>query len=112
MTYNPFSVVVVPFPFSDRAQKKRRPAIVLSSPKHQKETDHITLLMITSAKKSSWPTDYLLNDLPETGLSSDSIVRQKIFTLDNRLIIKRIGDLSKTDKKNVLGELKTHLTHL
>jgi hypothetical protein len=54
MTYKPYSTIVVPFPFTDSAQTKKRPAVVVSSEHHQNKTSHITLLMITTAKHSQW----------------------------------------------------------
>jgi len=46
MIYDPFSIVIVPFPFIDKLQTKRRAALVLSSREHQKEMTHITLVML------------------------------------------------------------------
>lgn len=109
ITYDPFSIVIVPFPFTDKMKTKRRPALVLSSLKHQKETGHITLLMVTSAKHSAWDSDFLISHLQTTGLSSASIVRQKIFTIDNRLIIERAGKLSAHDMKKVINLTLSHL---
>ena len=109
MTYNPFSVIVVPFPFTDKGNIKRRPALVLSSIEHQKQTEHVTLLMITSAKHSAWPSDYPITHLKEAGLSSPSIIRQKIFTIDSKLILKHIGKLSAADHKEIIKRLKLHL---
>jgi mRNA interferase MazF len=79
MTYKPFSLVSVPFPFTDKNQTKRRPALVLSQIHHQKKNGHITLLMITSAKNSTWESDHLMSTLENTGLSAPSIIRQKSF---------------------------------
>jgi mRNA interferase MazF len=107
--YKPFSVVTVPFPFTDREQTKHRPALVLSHINHQHETNHITLLMITSAKQSFWNSDYSITDLKSTGLHSPSIVRQKLFTIDSRLVIEDIGILSLHDIKNVKRHLHEHL---
>lgn len=109
MTYKPFSIVVVPFPFTDKETAKKRPALVISNIEHQKETNHITLLMITSAKNSSWDSDYLISSLEKTGLTSSSIVRQKLFTIDSRLVIKSAGELSLKDKKEILKKLSRHL---
>lgn len=110
MIYKPFSIVVVPFPFTDKEQLKKRPAIILSSIKHQKQTEHITLLMVTSAKNSSWSSDYAITNLEEAGLTSPSIVRQKLFTIDKRLIIKTIGNLATKDEKATIERLHEHLT--
>ena len=51
MVYEPFDVVVVPFPFTDSAQTKRRPALVLSqNTNFGNQNGHSILAMITSQK--------------------------------------------------------------
>ena len=107
--YKPYSIVVVPFPFTDSVQAKRRPSLVLSSTLHQEQTEHITLLMITSAKHSTWESDYIITGMETTGLSAPSIVRQKIFTIDRRLVLDEIGRLGAQDKKAVASRLSKHL---
>jgi mRNA interferase MazF len=57
--------------------------------------------MITSAKNSDWLLDVPISDLHEAGLASQSIVRMKLFTLDNRLIIRQAGKLSNADRQSV-----------
>lgn len=111
-TYKPFSIVVVPFPFTDTHITKKRPALVLSHQEHQKNSGNISLLMITSAKHSSWKDDSEISDLKTTGLTAESVVRQKIFTLDIRLIIDCIGNLSKTDISRLVAKTKHHLKAL
>ena len=100
MIYDVFDVVVVPFPFTDRASNKRRPALVLSDGKKcNKKVGHCVLTMITSSSNSPWPLDVEINDLDSAGLTSASKVRMKLFTLDERLIIRRAGSLAEQDKK-------------
>lgn len=112
MNYDPYSVVVVPFPFTDKPVLKKRPALILSCRKHQEQTQHATLLMITSAEHSSWPSDFIITDLDKTGLKAKSIIRQKIFTIDLRLILKSIGTLSSRDKKLTIAKLQEHFPAL
>jgi mRNA interferase MazF len=108
-TYKPFSIVVVPFPFTDSPKYKKRPAAVLSSEDHQKHSHHIVLLMITSAKHSEWHSDHKIIDLDVTGLTAESVIRQKIFTLDSRLILDTIGKLSPKDKEAIITCTQRHL---
>ena len=49
------------------------------------------LAMITTAGHSSWPSDYAIEDLRPTGLRIACVVRWKLFTLDNRVLGRRIG---------------------
>jgi len=55
--------------------------------------------MITSAKNSDWPLDTKIQNLDAAGLPSASIIRMKFFTLDEQLIIRKIGTLAEADKK-------------
>jgi mRNA interferase MazF len=88
---------------------KKRPALVISSEHYQRETRHISLLMVTTSKHSQWDGDHQIIDLEAAGLSTPSIIRQKLFTIDRRLVQKQIGLLGKVDKKNVIQLLKQHL---
>ena len=103
-----WDVVVVPFPFSDRAAAKRRPALVLSR-KSFNAFGHTVLAMITTQAHRPWPGDTEIHDLSAAGLPLQCIVRLKAFTLDNRLILRRIGALSAADRRRVAGELKARL---
>lgn len=95
-----WDVVVVPFPFTDSSEAKRRPAVVLSRKEFNRKAGHSLLAQITTAKKSAWPGDVDLNHR-EAGLSQPSLVRMKLFTIDNRLILKRAGRLVQADRRNV-----------
>lgn len=98
MTCEPWSVVVVPFPFSDKPGLKRRPALVLSKKQFNQDGNSI-LAMITTKAHSPWPGDTEIKDFKRAGLRFPCIVRLKLFTLDNGLILRRIGELDVTDRK-------------
>ncbi len=108
-TYKPFDIVVVPFPFTDRSSTKRRPALVLSSTEYQERTGHLILCMITTATRSNWFNDVALKEWQPSGLPHASLVRAKLFTLDERLILRRLGALSTVDKQAVTKSLKSIL---
>ena len=107
MTYKGFDIVVVPFPFTDRRAQKRRPALILSkNEKFNEKGDHYVLAMITSRKNPAWPLDVDITDIGKAGLTSASKVRMKLFTLDKRLILKKVGVLANKDQKAVSKTLR------
>ena len=107
MTYKPFEVVAVPFPFTDRNADKRRPALVLSDDSQfNRLSDHAVLAMITSQKNPDWPLDTKITGKRQAGLPAPSKIRMKLFTIDNRLIVKKIGMLTDNDKKAVVTALQ------
>lgn len=91
-------VAIVPFPFSDLPVAKARPAVVISSAATNDLEGETLLAMITTAAAGGRPGDTPLTDLAEAGLKTPCVVRLKLFTLDNRLIARRIGALSDVDR--------------
>lgn len=106
LSLEPFDVVVVPFPFTDRNATKRRPVLVLSTGIFNKSSGHSVLAMITSAEQSSWPGDLPISDIESAGLTTDCLVRMKLFTLDDRLIIRKVGSLGASDRKKLRAAWK------
>lgn len=107
MTSEPWSVVVVPFPFSDRRQSKRRPAVVLSPLSFQEDHGAALLGMVTDARNPAWPSDVAIEDLEAAGLRFPSVFRCKLFTLDESLILAQIGALATTDRRAVTRSLRS-----
>ncbi|WP_411727766.1 type II toxin-antitoxin system PemK/MazF family toxin [Methyloglobulus sp.] len=108
VTYNRYDIVKVPFPFTDRQSTKTRPALVLSDDKaFNAYIGHSVMAMITSAKHSDWPLDTAIENLTAAGLPASSIIRLKLFTLDNSLILSHLGQLATTDKAIFERNLKT-----
>ncbi len=98
MTFEPFDVVVVPFPFTDKQAARRRPALIVSSASFNKHHDQCVFAMITSARHSDWPSDVRLGDWRAAGLSVACRVRLKLFTLDKAMILRRVGSLTTQDR--------------
>ncbi len=107
MTYRQFDVVVVPFPFTDATATKKRPALVISDAvTFNNSVKKSVMAMITSASHHSWALDVAIADLTSAGLKTASIVRMKLFTLDDALVIKKIGELAKKDRLTVRETLQ------
>ncbi len=104
-TFPPFALVRVPFPFTERQVIKRRPALVLSKPAFQEQSGHLLLAMVTSARNSQWPTDWQIQDLQASGLPQPCVIRFKLFTLDQSLLIGSLGALSEVDQQGVQKRL-------
>jgi len=101
MTYERYTIVKVPFPFTDKLASKNRPALIISAAEpFNNRIEHSVMAMITSAKQSDWPLDTIIIDLGSAGLPSASLIRLKLFTLDHRLIRGTLGQLSDEDRDN------------
>ena len=111
MIFDPFDLIVVPFPFVDSPQTKPRPALVLSTRGFNRANGHSVLAMVTRATHTRWPSDHEIVELEPTGLHAASVVRFKIFTLDNRILQRRIGRLSDRDARACSGTLEASFGH-
>ena len=85
-TFEKGDVVRVPFAYTDRNTRQRRPALVISAGPVGADGALLWVLMITSAENRGWPGDVDLDDAQSAaGLPIPSIVRTaKIATIEAR----------------------------
>ena len=104
-----WDVVRVPFPYSDRPVRQRRPALVVAIPGMQAQLGTLWALMITSAANRGWTGDVMISDLPAAGLPIPSIVRTaKLATIEAR-DAQRLGTLPPADRAAVSRSLRDWL---
>ena len=85
-------IILVPFPFTDLTNSKRRPALIISNNKFNKESGDVIVCAITS--NISDDSILIQPDDWKSGRYSKSCIKYKsIITLDKRIVIKRIGRL-------------------
>jgi mRNA interferase MazF len=90
--FEPWDIVKVAFPYTDRPVQQRRPALVLASLAGS-GAGLLWVLMITSAENRGWPGDVPIESAAAAGLPAPSIVRtSKIATID-RSIAEPLGRL-------------------
>jgi mRNA interferase MazF len=93
-----FETVVVPFPFAEQPVLKRRPVVIVSSGAFNAANGASLVSMITTAKATSWPSDITIFDLDAAGLQTPCILRMRLVTLPNALILRALGRLSAMDR--------------
>lgn len=102
-------VVRVPFPYTDRATRQHRPALVVSAPEMESEHGLLWVLMITSAENRGWPGDLAITNLAGAGLPAPSVVRTaKIATIQAR-DADLLGKVTPRLLGIVLNALRTNL---
>jgi mRNA interferase MazF len=96
-------VVVVPFPFSNLSDSKRRPALILSP----LDGDDLILCQITSRQvRDRYAVPVNDQDFASGSLKQSSNVRpNRIFTADRALVLYRIGSLKIAKLDEVIGRL-------
>jgi len=107
-----WDIVRVPFPYTDRPVRQRRPALVIAAGALQSAHGLLWLAMITSASHQSWPGDVVISDRGAAGLPAPSMVRPaKIATIEARDAGK-LGVLPPSDRGAVITYLRGRLSGL
>jgi len=108
--FEAWDVVKVPFPYTDRPVRQRRPALVVAAGEIASAHGLLWLVMITSAENRGWPGDVAVSDLRVAGLPAPSIVRPaKIATVDEH-DAERLGMLPLRDRVAVASYLRRALS--
>ena len=96
-------VVIVPFPFSDLTQAKRRPALVLSV----LDGNDVILCQITSRMvRDKYAIPLRDEDFTSGGIRQESNIRpNRIFTADQNIILYSAGHLSEEKLREVIEKI-------
>lgn len=108
--YNFGDVVLVPFPFSNQQNTKKRPAVVVSSHTYNHYKPDILLMAITSQIKAA-PSfgEYEIQDWQQAGLLKTSLLKPLLLSIDKSCVIKVLGQLSAKDLQGLKHSLNVIL---
>ena len=110
-TFNQGDVIKVPFPYTDRATRQSRPALVVSSGGIEDAHGLLWVVMITSAQNRSWAGDVEVHNLVTAGLPAPSMIRTaKIATIE-AADATRLGKVSATLLRQVMIRIGQELGH-
>ncbi len=103
-------IVLLNFPFSNLKQSKVRPAIILSNNKHNKKSNDVIVVPLTSNLKQTAYDMLITNkNLDKGNLIVDSRVKvDRIFSVDKKLVKMNIGKID----KQTFSKIKTILSDL
>ena len=93
-------VVLVPFPFTNQATTKQRPAVVVSTRAYASARPDVVLMAITSQVRTPLSFgEVLIADWQAARLIKESVVKPLLATLEQALIIRQLGVLSGGDPR-------------
>ena len=105
---NPGELILIPVPFTNLSSQKRRPVIVISSGEYNQSSRDILVVAVTS-NLQPMPYSILLNpeDMAIGILKQTSIIRaDKIYTLEQSLIVKRFGIVKSEILEKVIATIQ------
>ncbi|MBI2660426.1 type II toxin-antitoxin system PemK/MazF family toxin [Candidatus Woesearchaeota archaeon] len=99
-------IVLLPYPFTDLERTKVRPALVVSNDfLNKKSNDSIMLPLTTVIRDETYSILINEEDLSSGKLIKPSCIKiDKVFTVEKRLIVMRIGTLSNATFEKVKSE--------
>ena len=94
LNFSRHSLILVRYPFSDLSSSKVRPGVIVNS----SHTSHDLLIVpITSRVSGLLLGEFAISDWKVAGLNVPSAIKRGIYTVENSLVIKIIGQLQQID---------------
>ncbi len=102
MKFNRGDVVFIPFPYTDLTASKVRPVAIINTPEYQEIDGDLLVLFLTSKISQPHPKfDYLLVDWKAAGLKKPTLMRSKLAVINESLVERKIGSLSRDDTAGI-----------
>lgn len=98
MSYKTWDIILVPFPFTNLRQVKKRPALILSPPTFNSGRNLVILFITSNIGSPKRTGDHQIKKWKEAGLPKPSLTRMKFATIEKSIIIKKLGTLQSSDQ--------------
>jgi mRNA interferase MazF len=102
-------VVLVPFPFTSQRASKKRPAVVVSNRIYNTARPDLIVMAVTSQlRPNPGLGDAWISHWEAAGLLKPSVVKPVFATLEQRLVLRRLGALDDDDQaalKRAISEI-------
>jgi mRNA interferase MazF len=100
-------ILLISFPFSDLSTTKRRPVLVLSKKSHNDKSDDFVCCGITSnLQNKKFSIILSSSDLQHGEIPKTSRIKfNKIFTLEKRLAMRKLGQINERMLKKIQESL-------
>ncbi|MFZ3017439.1 MAG: type II toxin-antitoxin system PemK/MazF family toxin [Gallionella sp.] len=95
-------VILVPFPFTNQTESKKRPAVVISSPVYNSSRPDLLIMAITSQVHTALDfATFAIADWQTAGLLKPSFAKPVLTTLEQTLVIRSMGKLTARDQQSL-----------
>lgn len=107
--FNQGDIVLIPYPYTDLSNTKKRPVVIISKDAINKQ--NFIVSKITSVIRNDQFTFTIKDTDTETKLKFKSEVRtNEIFTVHKSLIIKTLTSFKKESLKQLTEKIKEHIS--
>ena len=100
MNYKKWEIVLVPFPFTDLTNTKKRPALIISPDEYNEKLDVVIVFITSKLDLKHRIGDYQIQEWEKSNLPKPSMLRMKFATIDKSIILKKLGKLYDQDVNN------------
>ena len=93
-------ILLVPFPFTDQTSIKKRPTVVISSERYNRQKSDVIIMAITSQFNAELNFgEMAIADYKKAGLLKPSVIKPVITTIEKSLVIRKLGQLKDPDSQ-------------
>ena len=105
--YSKNDIILVRYPFSDLSSSKVRPAVVVSAPHISQD---IMITPLTSKIGSLLEGEFILVEWSAAGLNVATAIKRGLYTVHEKLVVKKIGVLPEADVEQLDRSLRDWLS--
>jgi mRNA interferase MazF len=105
-SFSRLETILVHYPFSDLSAAKVRPAVIIHAPHVSQDC---LIVPLTSRLAGLLPGEFALAEWSAAGLNVPSAIKRGLYTVHERLVIKRLGSLEPQDARQLERSLREWL---